>query len=1248
MLPEGIKVLNNSYGSVTLERITKNNTNGHAQTLCEVHYSDNSVTSHIYEINFNVRCVWIQKGRDLNLTRILLSMLSCERVVDIEWYSINGSKFAYCKSCQSCTKTNSTDGNHLVPAFWNRLQVTGGSLLLTGIQENNDGLAIRVKVYVKTSGKPADRDLGIDIASVHEYTIRIFVNISRGPPANVKTTTAAATTTVPATTATTEEAIQACFNGPLTLHCELVTNLSAVYELHWKIKLPGTGWNEFSYCNKSSTNCIVTRPMLPEGIKVLNNSYGSVTLERITKNNTNGHAQTLCEVHYSDNSVTSHIYEINFNVRCVWIQKGRDLNLTRILLSMLSCERVVDIEWYSINGSKFAYCKSCQSCTKTNSTDGNHLVPAFWNRLQVTGGSLLLTGIQENNDGLAIRVKVYVKTSGKPADRDLGIDIASVHEYTIRIFVNISRGPPANVKTTTAAATTTVPATTATTEEAIQACFNGPLTLHCELVTNLSAVYELHWKIKLPGTGWNEFSYCNKSSTNCIVTRPMLPEGIKVLNNSYGSVTLERITKNNTNGHAQTLCEVHYSDNSVTSHIYEINFNVRCVWIQKGRDLNLTRILLSMLSCERVVDIDWYSINGSKFAYCNSCQGCTKTKSTDDNHIPVLWNRLQVARGLLLLTRIQESDDGLTVRVEVHLKTSGKLTGRDFSTKKESVRQYTIRILVNISRGPPDEENKTLSTAPAKVCCVGANFPCKPKQIHWNNTEGKSDKCLDCPDCPAGSQPSVACGSSVKFGKPVYCVSCELGKTYSDKYDNAQCKACKKCSKGKAVKKNCTLFTNTECDTKCGHGFYTFPLISSCLPCKQCCNDGKDKFATECMNNKNKCKARHRRCAHVHAMSSKPRDRDSVTLPTTQPVPLEGEITTMSILFSEISEKLRTFITPTWSVDNKALTGEAVETGKQDGTSLVVILLTVALAMCLVVSSLVIAKKVILGKDFLRSSREQNLDHGGNNSIQRQPPPRSQWSASHTSGQVSASSFLNRPESSQPNPSESPPSSRSASPLLIRPESSQSNRPESPKISGSAGSPLASASPRADGSTLPQPNGYTSPQLNRSASHHPSWAASAQFCRSARQQIDDVTLEELEDNNMELFDWVCTRLDNGRVGFRRDYERLASKYKIIPTEAHNSLRNESLSEGFMMDGRTLTEEQKRKKREKDRERQREKRGRTTEEQHEAEIERRREVTRNRTEEQREARRKREREIRRNSTAENALLPYVPVSTMGSE
>ena len=123
----------------------------------------------------------IQEGRNLNLTSILLSMISCQRVIDIEWYNINGTRFAYCSSCQNCTKTNSTDGNHLVPVFWNRLQVTRGSLLLTEFQENDDGSTIRVKVHVKTYGKPAGRDFGGNVESVYEYTIWIFVN----PPGNL-------------------------------------------------------------------------------------------------------------------------------------------------------------------------------------------------------------------------------------------------------------------------------------------------------------------------------------------------------------------------------------------------------------------------------------------------------------------------------------------------------------------------------------------------------------------------------------------------------------------------------------------------------------------------------------------------------------------------------------------------------------------------------------------------------------------------------------------------------------------------------------------------------------------------------------------------------------------------------------------------------------------------------------------------------------------------------------------------------
>ena len=61
--------------------------------------------------------------------------------------------------------------------------------------------------------------------------------------------------------------------------------------------------------------------------------------------------------------------------------------------------------------------------------------------------------------------------------------------------------------------------------------------------------------------------------------------------------------------------------------------------------------------------------------------------------------------------------------------------------------------------------------------------------------------------------------------------------------------------------------------------------------------------------------------------------------------------------------------------------------------------------------------------------------------------------------------------------------------------------------------------------------------------------------------VDDVTLEELEENNLDLLDWVCTRLDNGKSGFRQDYERLAAKYKLISPEVRKSLKNEFKSEG---------------------------------------------------------------------------------------
>ena len=61
--------------------------------------------------------------------------------------------------------------------------------------------------------------------------------------------------------------------------------------------------------------------------------------------------------------------------------------------------------------------------------------------------------------------------------------------------------------------------------------------------------------------------------------------------------------------------------------------------------------------------------------------------------------------------------------------------------------------------------------------------------------------------------------------------------------------------------------------------------------------------------------------------------------------------------------------------------------------------------------------------------------------------------------------------------------------------------------------------------------------------------------------LDDMTLEQLESRDQAVFDRMCLKLDSGRWWFRRDYERLAAKYKRIPLEVRNALRDQLQIEG---------------------------------------------------------------------------------------
>ena len=50
----------------------------------------------------------------------------------------------------------------------------------------------------------------------------------------------------------------------------------------------------------------------------------------------------------------------------------------------------------------------------------------------------------------------------------------------------------------------------------------------------------------------------------------------------------------------------------------------------------------------------------------------------------------------------------------------------------------------------------------------------------------------------------------------------------------------------------------------------------------------------------------------------------------------------------------------------------------------------------------------------------------------------------------------------------------------------------------------------------------------------------------------ELTLEELSARHMEVYDWMCRKLDSG---FRQEYKRLAKSYDRVSREDRDSLRN---------------------------------------------------------------------------------------------
>jgi len=104
-----------------------------------------------------------------------------------------------------------------------------------------------------------------------------------------------------------------------------------------------------------------------------------------------------------------------------------------------------------------------------------------------------------------------------------------------------------------------------------------------------------------------------------------------------------------------------------------------------GANVNLTRQLTKIVPWELVQDIHLYDTMGAKemFAYCGNF-GCILKKEVQSP--PRFWNRLREKCSSILLTGIQEDDEGLEMRVTIQLNVS-------------AYRPFTLRIRLNAPPG---------------------------------------------------------------------------------------------------------------------------------------------------------------------------------------------------------------------------------------------------------------------------------------------------------------------------------------------------------------------------------------------------------------------------------------------------------------------------------------------------------------------------------------------------------------------
>lgn len=210
-----------------------------------------------------------------------------------------------------------------------------------------------------------------------------------------------------------------------------------------------------------------------------------------------------------------------------------------------------------------------------------------------------------------------------------------------------------------------------------QNCPNDAVRIKCDAAAQegMTDIQSIDWEVFVNSL-WLPLSTCRtRGSLECVVRAK--PPGIEVLNVENDALIIRRTSLRASFQDMKFKCTVRQRSRTLSAdlvgRVISIDLSVECIWSHVDAVVNLTnhfRKILPRKTVDKVVLFDSSKANAIRIGVCRLHRGCQCALRKRVAQRSALADRLHETQCSILLSPVQDRDEGLGMRVKVHFTDS--------------------------------------------------------------------------------------------------------------------------------------------------------------------------------------------------------------------------------------------------------------------------------------------------------------------------------------------------------------------------------------------------------------------------------------------------------------------------------------------------------------------------------------------------------------------------------------------------